>query len=104
MKYFILFLSVGVFTVSCGVKVSPIKSTVESNQDKIRYENQQLEYVTTKSASQENAPILLSDVLFEMKKQYGDVTISNIRKQSRTEMGKTTYVMVFDVVKVVKKQ
>jgi hypothetical protein len=104
MKYFFLFLSIGVFTVSCRVTVSPIQSTVESNQDKIRYDNQQLEYVTTKSASQENSPILLSDVLFEVKKQYGDVTISNIRKQSRTERGKTTYFMVFDVVKVVKQK
>ena len=87
---------------SCKVSVSPIQSAVEHNQDKYRFQEQHFEYVTTKSASQENVPILLSDVLHEMKVLYGDVTISNVRKQSTTWRGKTTYYMVFDVVRVLK--
>jgi hypothetical protein len=87
---------------SCRVTVTPISNVFESNQDHYRYKDQEFEYITTRSASQLNVPILLSDILMEMKVQYGDVTISNIRKQSITEKGNTTYYMVFDVVKVVK--
>lgn len=100
--YIFTFLFVISLLQSCKLTVSPIQKVGESNQDKLSYENQQLEYVATRSASQQNAPILLSDILFEMKKQYGDITISNIRKQSITELGRTTYYVVFDVVKVSK--
>lgn len=100
-KIFIFFLSIMILQ-SCRISVSPISNVLESNQDKFKYQDQDFEYVTTRSASQLNVPILLSDVLSEMKQQYGDVTISNIRKQSITQKGKTTYYMVFDVVKIVK--
>ena len=96
----IIIVLFSVLTISCKVLVSPVTIDSRSDQDKHLYHELQLEYVTTKTASQKNQQILVADVINEMKLAYGNVTIVNIRYQNIKEKGTTTYYMIFDVVKV----
>lgn len=85
---------------SCRALVSDLKPIDDKAQNRHVYDTLQLEYLETRTARQVGSPIVIADVLLEAKEKFGNVTITNIREQQKKYKGKTTYYLIYDVVKV----
>jgi hypothetical protein len=88
------------FWGACQVKVSQLKPVIDNAQNKHSFDNLQLEFIETRAASQVGSAIVISDLLLEAKSKHGNVTITNLREQTKRQSGKTTYYVIYDIVKV----
>jgi hypothetical protein len=98
MKFlYVASLALMIGASSCRALVSDLKPIDDKAQNRHAYDTLQLEYIETRTARQVGSPI---DVLLEAKEKFGNVTITNIREQQKKYKGKTTYYLIYDVVKV----
>jgi hypothetical protein len=101
MKFNGFAIALIIFTISsCRALVSDLKPIDDKAQNRHVYDTLQLEYIETRTARQVGSPIVIADVLLEAKEKFGNVTITNIREQQKKYKGKTTYYLIYDVVKV----
>ncbi len=91
---------ISLFLSCCKVTVSPMRPIDDNAQSKHNYENLELEFVETRTASQKGAAIVIADLLLEAKSKHGNVTITNIREQKKKSGGKVTYYVIYDIVKI----
>lgn len=95
-----LIASIIILGFSCKALVSDLKPIDDKAQNRHAYDTLSLEYIETRTARQVGSPIIIADVLLEAKAKFGNVTITNIREQQKRYKGKTTYYLIYDVVKV----